>query len=54
MARGIKRESTGERQIQPVISSLSVLHSLGPTKTFTEVGREEMGEGGDRGNLVEK
>ena len=42
------------RQIQPVISSLSVLHRLEYTKRFTELGREEKGEGGDRGDLVEK
>ena len=56
MARRIKRggESKGERQIQPVISSLSVLHSPEHTKRFTELGREEKGKGGDRGNLVEK
>ena len=47
-------ESKGERQIQPVISSLSVLHSPKHTKRFTELGREEKGEGGDRGHLVEK
>ena len=47
-------ESKGKRQIQPVISSLSVLHRLEHTKRFTELGREEKGEGGDRGNLVEK
>ena len=47
-------ESKGERQIQPVISSLSVLHSLEHTKRFIELGREEKGEGGDRGYLVEK
>ena len=47
-------ESKGERQIQPIISSLSVLHSLGHTKRFTELNREEKGEGGDRGDLVEK
>ena len=47
-------ESKGERQIQPVISSQSVLHSPEHTKRFTELGREEKGEGGDRGNLVEK
>ena len=47
-------ESKGERQIQPVISSLSVLHRLEHTKRFTELGREEKGEGGDRSNLVEK
>ena len=47
-------ESKGERQIQPVISSLSVLHLLKHTKRFTELGREEKREGGDRGDLVEK
>ena len=51
VARRIKGESKGERQIQPVISSLSVLHSPEHTKIFTELGREEKGEGGD---LVEK
>ena len=59
MARRIKRgfkrrETEGERQIQPVISSLSVLHSPELTKRFTELGREEKEEGGDRGDLVEK
>ena len=42
------------RQIQPVISSLSVLHRLEQTKRFTELGREEKGERGDRGDLVQK
>jgi len=42
------------RQIQPVISSLSVLHRLEHTKRFAELGREEKGEGGDRGDLVKK
>ena len=48
MARRIKggRESKGERQIQPVISSLSVLHSPEHTKIFTELSREEKGEEG--------
>ena len=46
---GIKR-----RQIQPAISSLSVLHSPEHTKRFTELGREEKGEAEDRGDLVEK
>ena len=54
VARRIKGESKGEREIQPVISSLSVLHSSEHTKRFTELGREEKGEGEDRGNLVEK
>ena len=47
-------ESRGERQIQPVISSLSVLHSPEHTERFTELSREEKGEGGDRGDLGEK
>ena len=47
-------ESKGERQIQPVISSLSVLHSPEHTKRFTELGKEEKEEGGDRGDLAEK
>ena len=46
---GIKR-----KEIQPVMSSLSVLHSLEHTKRFTELGKEEKGEGGNRGDLVEK
>ena len=51
---GQKGESKGERQIQPVISSLSVLHSPEQIKIVTELGREEKGEGGDRGDMVEK
>ena len=53
MARRIK-EGNEKRQIQPVICSLSILHCLEHTKRFTELGREEKGEGGDRGDLVEK
>ena len=37
------RESKGERQIRPVISFLSVLHSLEHTKRFTELGRDGRG-----------
>ena len=54
MARRIKGDSKGERQIQPVISFLSVLPHLEHTKRFTELDKEEKGEGGDRGDLVEK
>ena len=43
-----------KRQIQPVISSLSVLHSPEQPERFTELSREEKGEGGDRGDLREK
>ena len=34
--------------------SISVLHHLEHTKRFTELGRQEKGEEGDRGDLVEK
>ena len=54
MARRIKGGIKRERQIQKVISSLSVLYSPEHTKRFTELGREEKGEGGNRGDLVEK
>ena len=54
MARRIKAGIKRERQIQPVIRSLSALYSLEHTKRLTELGREEKGEGGDRGDLVEK
>ena len=37
-----------------MISSLSILHSLEHPKGFTELSREEKGEGGDRGDLGEK
>ena len=49
--RGMKR-----RETDPASSQFpkSVLHSLEHTKRFTESGREEKGEGGDRGDLVEK
>ena len=47
MARRIKGGIKGERQIQQVISSLSVLYHLEHTKRFTELGREEKREGGD-------
>ena len=51
---GKRGKSKGERQIQPVISFLSVLHCPEHTKRFTDLGREEKREGGDRGDLVEK
>ena len=54
VARRIKWESKGERQIQPVISSLSVLHRPAHTKMFTELGREKKGERGDRGDWWRK
>ena len=40
MARRIKGGIKRERQIQTVISSLSVLYSPEHTKSFTELGRE--------------
>ena len=44
---GIKR-----RETDPEISCLSVLHSPEHKSRFTELGREEKGKGGDRGDLV--
>ena len=49
-----RKETKVTRRIQPVISSINVLHSPEHTQRFTELGREEKGEGGDRGSLVEK
>ena len=46
-------ESKGERQIQPVITSLSV-SNVWNTQRFMELDREEKREGGERSNLVEK
>ena len=47
---GIKRRETDPASNQfPKCS-----HSPEHTKRFTELGREEKGEGGDRGDLVEK
>ena len=47
---GVKRRETDLASNQ----FLSVLHSLGHTKRFTEFCREEKGVGGDRGDLGEK
>ena len=44
----------GERQIEPLISSLSVLHSPEHPKRCTELSREEKGEGGGRGDPWER
>ena len=51
---GEEGESKGERPIQLVISSLSILHSLEHPKRFTGLSREDKAEGGDRGDLGEK
>ena len=47
---GIKRRETDPASNQ----SPKCFHSPEHTKRFTELGREEKGEGGDRGYLVEK
>ena len=47
---GIKRSETDPASDQ----FPKCLHSLEHTKRFTELGREEKEEGGDRGDLVEK
>ena len=54
MARRIK-EGIKRRETDPAyINSIIVLHSPEHAKRFTELGREEKGEGGNRSNLVEK
>ena len=55
VARRIKR-GMKRRETDPASSQFpkSVLHSLEHTKRFTESGREEKGEGGDRDGLLEK
>ena len=54
MARRIKGRLK-RRETDPANNQFpSVLHSPEHTKRFTELGREEKGEGGDRGDLVEK
>ena len=47
-------DSKGEREFQPLISSLSVLHSPEHIKRFTKLGREEKGEWGGRGTCWRK
>ena len=52
-----RREEGGRRQRWPDPASNQFpkfFHSPEHTKRFTELGREEKGEGGDRGHLVEK
>ena len=51
MTRKRKGESKGERQIEPVINSPSVLHSLEHPKRFAKLDREEKGKGGNRGDF---
>ena len=50
---GIKMRER-EREIQPVISSVSVLHSPEHTQRFMGLHGEEKWKGGDRGDLEEK
>ena len=52
MARRIKEGIKGERQIQPVISSLSVSTAWNTQRDSQSW--VEKGEGGDRGDLREK
>ena len=46
---GIKR-----READPASNQFPKCSPQSGTQRFTELGREEKGEGGDRGNLVEK
>ena len=50
-----RKEGIKRRETDPASNQFpSVLHSLEHTKRFTELGREEKGEGGDREDLGEK
>ena len=49
-----RRGRVKRREIYPIISSLSILHRPEHSERFTELGREEKREGGDRGDLGEK
>ena len=51
---GVKRGDTSLASNQFPKCSLSVLHSLKHPDRFTELNREEKGEGGDIGDLGEK
>ena len=42
------------RETDPASNQFFRYSSPSGTQRFTELGREEKGEGGDRGNLVEK
>ena len=42
------------REIDPASNQFPVFSTVWNTQRFTELGREEKGEGRDRGNLVEK
>ena len=42
------------RETDPASNQFPKCSPLSGTQRFTELGREEKGEGGDRGNLVEK
>ena len=42
------------RETDPASNQFPKYSPLSGTQNFTELGREETGEGGDRGHLVEK
>ena len=53
MARRIK-EGNERRETDPASNQFPKCSAPSGTHRFTELGREEKGEGGDRGYLVEK
>ena len=53
MARRIKG-GTKRKETDPASNQFPKCSPPSRTYRFTELGREEKGEGGDRGNLVEK
>ena len=54
MVRSIKEGNEKERDRFSQYSVPKELSTIWNSQRFTELGREEKGEGGDKGNLVEK
>ena len=54
MVRSIKEGNEKERDRFSQYSVPKELSTVWNSQRFTELGREEKGEGGDKGNLVEK
>ena len=54
MARRVKEGNERERETDPASYQFLKCSPPSGTQRFTELGREEKGEGGDRGLLVEK
>ena len=54
VTRRIKEGNEKERERDPASNQFPKCSPLSGTHRYSELGREEKGEGGDRGDLVEK